>query len=162
MVMTLTMLGLCWNQWLPGLSLSLSLPPLPPPPPPPPPPQKYIYIHISWDFQWYQAIIPGMTITFTMLGLCWNYITRTGTYPGPGAQSVFWKNIFLKSELLLGQAKISLKNMSSPALHYSAYSNWSLATYPYFSSSKATLAETTNEIMPFSKHHLRKHWIFWV
>ena len=29
----------------------------------------------------------------------------------------------------------------SPALHYSAYSNWSLATYPFFSSSKLSVGQ---------------------
>ena len=45
----------------------------------------------------------------------------------------------------------------SPALNYNAYSNWSLATYPFFSSSKLLLYETTTHlpsICPFTRPHL--------
>ena len=45
----------------------------------------------------------------------------------------------------------------SPALNYNAYSNWSLATYPFFSSSKLLLYATTTHlpsICPFTRPHL--------
>ena len=44
----------------------------------------------------------------------------------------------------------------SPALNYKAYSNWSLATYPFFSSSKLLLATPTHlpSICPFTRPHV--------
>ena len=45
----------------------------------------------------------------------------------------------------------------SPALNYKAYSNWSLATYPFFSSSKLLLYATPTHlpsICPFTRPHV--------
>ena len=45
----------------------------------------------------------------------------------------------------------------SPALNYKAYSNWSLATYPFFSSSKLLLYATPTylpSICPFTRPHV--------
>ena len=45
----------------------------------------------------------------------------------------------------------------SPALNYKAYSNWSLATYPFFSSSKLLLYAIPTHlpsICPFTRPHM--------